>query len=204
MTIIRASSQEWKEIRRWRAFDLKQGGWKQKDIAEALGVTAGAVSQWMTAVQTRGQEALCARPHTGAPSRLLEAKKRLIPDFLSHGAEVYGFRGQVWTCARVAKVIAYEFGVLYHKAHVSRLLKELDWTPQKPIRRAAQRDEAEIAAWRTEIWPELKKERRRNAGRLFLWMNRAFTCCRVSYELMLRADKRPSCGPSKPAIICPS
>jgi transposase len=204
MTILRARAQEWKEIRRWRALDLKRGGWKQEDIAEALGVTAGAVSQWMIAVRTQGPKALWARPHTGAPSRLLEAQKRLIPDFLSHGAEAYGFRGQVWTCARVAKVIEYEFGILYHKAHVSRLLKELDWTPQKPIRRAAQRDEDEIALWRTEIWPELKKEQRRSTGRLFLLMNRAFTCCRVSYELMFRADKRLSCGPSKPAIICPS
>ncbi len=202
MTIVHASSQDWKEIRRWRALDLKQGGWKQKDIAEALGVTAGAVSRWMTTVQTHGQQALCARPHPGATPRLSKVQRRLIPDFLSHGAEAYGFRGEVWTCARVAKGIEYEFGVLYHKAHVSRLLKELDWTPQKPIRRAAQRDEDEIALWRTEIWPELKKEPRRSAGPLFLWMNRAFTCCRASYALMLRADKRLSCGPWKPAIIC--
>lgn len=203
MTIIRATAQDWKEIRRWRALDLKQCGWKQKDIAEALGVTPGAVSQWMTAVQRQGEEGLCARPHPGATPRLTEAQKHLIPDFLSHGAEAYGFRGAVWTCARVAKVIEYEFGVLYHKAHVSRLLKELDWTPQKPIRRAAQRDEPEIALWRTEVWPELKKELRRSAGRLFLWMNRAFTCCRVSSELMHPADTRRSCDRSTPAIICP-
>ncbi len=203
MTNIRATAQDWKEIRRWRALDLKQCGWKQKDIAEALGVTPGAVSQWMTAVQRQGEEGLCARPHPGATPRLTEAHKHLIPDFLSHGAEAYGFRGEVWTCARVAKVIEYEFGVLYHKAHVSRLLKELDWTPQKPIRRAAQRDEVEIASWCTAVWPELKKELRRSAGRLFLWMNRAFTCCRVSSELMHPADTHRSCDLSKPAIICP-
>lgn len=159
MTIIHANSNDWKEIRRLRALDLKQNHWKQKDIATALGVTPGAVGQWMTAVQTEGPKTLLARPHPGAPPKLLESQKRLIPDFLSHGAEAYGFRGQVWTCARVAKVIEQEFGVLYHKAHVSRVLKELDWTPQKPIRRAAQRDEDEIASWRAEVWPELKKER---------------------------------------------
>ncbi len=203
MTIIHATTQDWKGIRRWRALDLKQCGWKQKDIAEALGVTPGAVSQWMTAVERQGEKALCARPHPGATPRLSEAQKHLIPDFLSHGAEAYGFRGAVWTCARVAKVIEYEFGVLYHKAHVSRLLKELDWTPQKPIRRAAQRDEPEIALWRTDVWPELKKELRRSAGCLFLWMNRAFTCCQVSSELMHPADTHRSCDLSKLAIICP-
>jgi transposase len=83
---------------------------------------------------------------------------RLVPDFLSHGAEAYGFRGEVWTCARVAKVFEEEFGVSYHKSHVSRLLKELGWTPQMPIARAIQRDEREIERWRAEAWPLLKAQ----------------------------------------------
>jgi transposase len=112
----------------------------------------------MKGVRERGTAALLARPHPGAPSRLTPAQKRLLPDFLSHGAEAYGFRGEVWTCARVAHVIEQEFGVVYHKSHVARLLKALEWTPQKPCQRAAQRDEAEIARWRTEVWPDLKKK----------------------------------------------
>jgi transposase len=164
MAMLRPASPDWKEIRRWRALDLKREGWKQQDIAQALGVTAGAVSQWLTAVHTQGEQALRARPHPGAPSRLWETQKALLPDFLSHGAEAYGFRGEVWTCARIGKVIEWEFGVSYHKAHVSRLLQELEWTPQKPIQRAAQRDETRIADWRTQVWPELKKRRKRSVG----------------------------------------
>ena len=57
---------------------------------------------------------------------------------------------------RVAKVVEEEFGVSYHKSHVSRLLKELGWTPQMPIARAIQRDEQEIERWRAEAWPRLK------------------------------------------------
>jgi len=94
MAIIHPCSQDWKEIRRWRALDLKHEGWQQKDIAEALGVTLGAVSQWMSGVQEQGCDALRARPHPGATPRLSETQKRLIPDFLSHGAEAYGFRGE--------------------------------------------------------------------------------------------------------------
>ena len=52
----------------------------------------------------------------------------MIPEFLWHGAEAYGFRGSAWTCGRVAKVIEQEFGVAYDKGHVSRLLKQLRWT----------------------------------------------------------------------------
>jgi transposase len=104
--------------------------------------------------------ALLARPHTGRPSELTKEQKHLIPDLLSHGAEAYGFRGNVWTTARVAQVIEWEWSVCYHQSHVARLLKELGWTPQLPIVRATQRDEKAIALWRKEKWSELKKQAR--------------------------------------------
>jgi hypothetical protein len=92
----------------------------------------------------------------------------LIPEFLWHGPEAYGFRGEVWTCARVAEVIKEEFGVDYHKSQVARLLKQLHWTPQVPIRRALQRDEGAIQRWRDEAWPELRKRARRERRVLVL------------------------------------
>lgn len=150
-------SKSWKEERRKRAWALYQVGWKQKDIAEALGVTQGAVSQWIKAGQEGGVAALRDRPKPGAPRRLSTEERQRIPSLLERGAESFGFRGDLWTCPRIAKVIEREFGVRYHPAHVSRILKELNWTPQKPIRRAKQRREAEIQHWREERWPELKK-----------------------------------------------
>jgi transposase len=147
------SPQTWKEGRRKRALELKQKGWKQCDIAAAFGVSAAAVSQWVAEAHARGSEA-----STG-PVKLRPDHMDLIPELLSHGAEAYGFRGEFWTCARVATVIGEEFGVWYHKAHVSRLLKRLHWTPQLPIERAAQRDEAVLEQWRVQVWPALKKRR---------------------------------------------
>jgi len=172
-----ACPQDWREARRLRAFVLKQQGWKQQQIAEALGVSKMAVSLWMAAARQGGAPALRSRPRPGAPRRLSDEQLRLIPDFLSHGAEAYGFRGELWTCARVAQVIGWEFGVSYHKAHVSRLLKELAWTPQKPMERASQRDEAAIAQWRSDVWPELKKKLIWSIELRFLSMNRVFICC---------------------------
>jgi transposase len=58
-------------------------------------------------------------------------------------------------------VIDEEFGVSYHKDHVGRLLAELHWTPQVPIRRATQRDEGAIKRWREEVWPDLQRRARR-------------------------------------------
>src|ERR1700716_1949220 len=114
----------------------------------------------MATARREGPAALLARPRPGHPPKLGPDQLRLVHDFLSHGAEAYGFRGEVWTCARVAKVIQEEFGVSYHPGHVSRLLKELHWTPQMPIAQAIQRDEQEIEQWRVEVWPRLKEEAR--------------------------------------------
>ena len=136
-----------------RALDLTQQGWKQRDIAVALDASEGAVSRWRAAARRGGREALHCHPAPGPVTRLTCAPFRLIPDFLWHGAESYGFRGDVWTCERVAGVVYEEFGVSYSKSQVSRLLKRLGWTPQVPITRAIQRDEAAIERWRVELWP---------------------------------------------------
>ena len=82
---------------------------------------------------------------------------------MPRGPTAYGFRGQVWTRQRVAEVIRVVYGVVYHPAHGGRLLKALRWRPQKPMRRARQRDEAAMARWRTETWPAINKGRRRRS-----------------------------------------
>jgi transposase len=144
-----------------RAWHLKQAGWNQRQIAVAVGVRDGTVSRWIARARRDGPSALLSHLTHGRHPKLEPGQVRLIPDFLSHGAEAYGFRGEVWTCARVAKVIAEEFGVTYHKGHVSRILKDLCWTPQLPITRAIQRNEEEIERWRSEVWPDLKAQARR-------------------------------------------
>src|SRR5438874_10141138 len=152
---------DWREWRRLRALHLKQRGWYQRDSAPALGVSEETVSRWLARARDGGPEALRARPAPGRPPKLSDAQKRLIPEFLWHGPEAYGFRGEVWTCARVARVIAEEFGARYHKDHVGRLLKELRWTPQVPVTRAIQRDEGAVERWRDAAWPELYRRARR-------------------------------------------
>jgi transposase len=156
--VLPADGLEW---RRFRALQLRREGWSRQDIAEALGVAPASVSRWLARARDGGPEALRAQPHPGRPPRLSAPQKRLIPEFLWHGTEAYGFRGEVWTCARVARVIEEEFGARYHKDHVSRLLRELRWTPQVPIRRAIQRDEDAIRRWRDTVWPDLQRRARR-------------------------------------------
>jgi transposase len=115
----------------------------------------------MARARDGGVEGLQTRPRSGRPPRLSAGQKSQIPDFLWHGAEAYGFRGKVWTRARIARVIGEELGVRFHNDHVGRLLRELRWTPQVPIRRALQRDEQAVRDWRERTWPELLRQARR-------------------------------------------
>jgi transposase len=156
---LSSQATDWREGRRLRAYELKQQGWKQSQIADALGVSEGAVSQWMKRAREEGVEGLRHKPPPGATPRLSEDERAKLPELLAQGAQAHGFRGEVWTCERVAIVIRREFGVSYHPAHVSRLLKALRQSLQKPQRRANQRDEEAIERWKEQRWPSLKKGR---------------------------------------------
>jgi transposase len=116
MAAKQSSIPDWKELRRWRALNLKHDGRTHHEIAAALNITKGAVSQWMTRAAQEGEEALRARPHLGVAPKLTKDQLQMIPEFLSHGAETYGFRGEVWTCARIISnlmranfYVAFEF-----------------------------------------------------------------------------------------------
>jgi transposase len=102
-------------------------------------------------------EGLRHKPPPGATFRLSEDLRARIPELLAQGAQAHDFRGEAWTCERVAIVIRREFGVGYHPAHVSRLLNALRHSLQKPQRRANQRDEEAIEYWKQKRWPQLKK-----------------------------------------------
>jgi len=150
--------EDWREARRLRAWELKQQGWKQNKIAEALGVTPGAVSQWLNRAKKAGIKALYRRKAGGPKRRLGDEQLAELPTLLAKGAEAYGFRGDVWTRPRVAEVIKREFRVSYTPQHVGNLLRSIGWSRQKPVERASQRDEVAIKLWRKEKWPELKKK----------------------------------------------
>ncbi len=157
MDTIKAT--DWREVRRRRAWDLKQQGWKQRDIATALGVTEGAVSQWLKQAREHGARSLAARKAAGRPPQLTSVQRQQIPTLLAKGAEAHGFRGNLWTRRRVAVVLQREFGVKHSLQHVGTLLQQAGWSRQKPVRRAQQRDETAIAAWPKTTWQRLKKSR---------------------------------------------
>ena len=159
------STSSGRELRRLRAWELSQKGWKQNKIAEALGVTEGAISQWVKKARTEGVEALYQRTGGGPKPRLTSDQIAQLPDLLNKGAEAYGFLGDVWTQARVRVVVKQEFGVSFSLSHIGRLLKQIGWTRQKPIARATQRNEPAIEQWRIDKWLELEKKPETKDGR---------------------------------------
>jgi transposase len=151
---------DWREGRRRRAWELKEAGWKQRDIAAALGVTEGAVSQWLSRARAQGvEDGLRRHPAPGPTPKLTPGQLAQLPAILARGAEASGFRGQVWTCPRVREVIRRTFGVTYDPSHIGRLLHRLGYSVQRPIERATQRSDEAVRVWWEQRWPALKKKR---------------------------------------------
>lgn len=145
------------ERRRRRAVALLQQGVPPVEIARRLGVDRRSVRRWRARYKRGGAAALAAQPVPGRPSKLdARARRRLEADLL-RGARACGFPTDLWTCPRVAEWIRRRFGVRYHVDHLSRLLHALGWSPQKPERRARERDERAIRRWVRQRWPQVKK-----------------------------------------------
>ncbi|MFC1935499.1 transposase [Chloroflexota bacterium] len=96
----------------------------------------GAVSQWVKRAKGGGIETLRHRKPTGDPRRLSTEERAQL---LQEGTESFGFRGEMWTQARIVEVIRCTFGTSYHPSHVGHILRDCSWSLQKPVRRARQR-----------------------------------------------------------------
>lgn len=140
-----------------RAMVLLDQGWSQAEIARRLGVTQGAVSQWKKRYQRDGPEALKATPHPGPQPKLTAKQRERLGRLLLKGARAQGYSTELWTLKRVAEVIQKHFGVQYDPSGVWHVLRNMNWSCQKPERRARERDEEAIARWREKDWPRIKK-----------------------------------------------
>jgi transposase len=126
-------------------------------IAKYLRVSTKSVYQWRRAWRAGGAEALASKGPGGNPCRLDEDQLARLAAALDAGPAVYGWdRDQRWTLERVKALIARLFGVDYTLRGVSFLLHRLGFSPQVPSHRAAERDEAAIAAWRALTWAKVR------------------------------------------------
>jgi transposase len=146
------------ERRRRRAVERVRQGEKPTVVARVLGVNRTSLYRWRKAAE-RGPQALAAVPQRGPPPRLSDDQLRELEGLLRQGADRHGWPNRLWTTARVAQLIRRHFGVSFHPDHVGRFLRRrLGWSPQKPRRRARERDEGAIARWKAETFPRVARE----------------------------------------------
>jgi transposase len=91
----------------------------------------------------------------GKPAQLGPAELAKIRRVLDRGAVAAGFDNDLWTLGRIAEVIERVTGVAHHPGHVWRILKAMRWSLQRPARKAVERNEAEIARWVAQEWPQI-------------------------------------------------
>jgi transposase len=146
------------ERRRRRAVALLAEGLRQTEVARKLNTSSASVCRW-NQMATKGMDGLAAIPRN-PQRRLSPSQERELERLLLQGSRAHGWSNELWTATRVTKVIAENFGEKFHPEHVRKILKvRLGWSSQKPEHRARERDEEEIARWKREEFPRIKKRR---------------------------------------------
>lgn len=146
------------EKRREQAVAMLEKDMQPVDVARALGVDRRSVRRWKSAYKTSGVGAIKAKPVPGRPMKMARRELGWLASTLLKGARAAGYANDLWTCPRIARVIESHCRVKYDQSGVWRLLRGMGWSPQKPERRAIERDERRIRAWLREEWPRIKKK----------------------------------------------
>lgn len=148
------------EQRRKEAVRMIRAGERVTDVAKHFGVSRIAIYKWKRKAEEEGLRGLKAVPQHVPQSRLSADQKRRLKEILLQGAAHWGFPSELWTCQRIAQVIEREFQIRYHPGHLSRILKTLGYSCQKPAARARERDERAAEEFRRCTWPAVKKGRK--------------------------------------------
>jgi len=151
------------EQRRFEGLKLLRQGFNQSEVARRVKVCSQTVSRWAKVVSQEGEKALRAAGRAGRKRLLDEKQRQRLVARLLEGPEKLGYETPLWTCERVAHLIEQEFGVRYHAGHVWKLLRQLNWSPQRPAGRALERTEEAIGEWKRKTWPAIKKKPKKAA-----------------------------------------
>lgn len=137
---------------------MLQRGMAPAEVAERVGVARQTVYTWKRVLEEDGIDALFRSRRTGPPRQLDEAALTRLRAVLLESPTAHGFGTELWTLKRIRQVIHRMFGVRHSEVHVWRLLGQMGFSSQKPEKRALERDEAAIRAWKRRTWPALKKK----------------------------------------------
>jgi len=158
---LTAADRARREKVRLAAADLIEAGAGDREIAKRFRVSRMSVNRWRRALAAGGRAGLASKGAGGARCKLTLVQLDELEVVLDAGPAASGWdEDQCWILARIAELVWRRFGVGCTLAGLDLLLHRLGWSVQVPARRAAERDETRIAAWREETWPVVKRRRR--------------------------------------------
>ena len=153
---LTAKEREAREKVRLRAAELFAHDGDPVAIARELRVSAKSVYAWRRAWRAGGMAALASQGPGGFRCRLGAGQLARLAGELDRGPAAHGWADQRWTLERAGVVIGRLFRVGYTPRGVSYLLHRMGYAPQRPVHRAAERDEGKIAAWRAVTWAKVR------------------------------------------------
>ena len=146
---------------RLAAAELIEAEASDPEVAWRFRVSRMPANRWRRALAAGGRAALISKGAGGARCKLSAAQLRELETLLDAGPAVHGWdEDQCWTLARITEVVRRRFTAEYTLAGMDLLLHRIGWSVQVPARRAAERNEERITAWRKETWPVVKGRRR--------------------------------------------
>lgn len=164
----RTLSHETSETIRRLAVRRVREGERPSAVVASYGLCRTSIYRWLRAARHGGEKRLAARKAAGREPKLSPRQKLQVRRWISgHDPRQYGFDFGLWTRNIVAELIEEKFGVALGVTAVGRLLHELDITPQKPLRRAYERDPRAIEHWTQAVFPRLKKRAKRRGATIF-------------------------------------
>jgi len=140
-----------------QAARLITAGEDDRQIARCLRVTSMSVNRWRRALRAGGIPALMSKGAAGTRPLLTDAQRQELTELIEQGPAAHGYDDQRWTLARIRRLILTRFAVDYRSSGaLHEMLTRTGCSWQVPTRRAAERDEEAIAAWREQTWPRVK------------------------------------------------
>lgn len=135
-----------------------EDGEQPSAVMASLGLCRTSIYPWLREYDRNGLAALVEKIAAG-PSPLLNERQRLQVRrwILGKDPRQHGFDFGLWTRRIVQTLIREKMGVELCLTSVGKLLASLDITPQKPLRRAYERDPAAVTRWQKETYPKLKQ-----------------------------------------------
>ena len=145
-----------------------EDGEKPSDVMDSLGLCRTSIYPWLRRYKDRGLEALVEKIAPGPQPKLDEKQRQQIRRWiLGKDPRQHGFDFGLWTRRIVQTMIQEKMGVELCLTSVGKLLASLDITPQKPLRRAYERDPLAVERWREEEYPKLKKRAKKLGAMIF-------------------------------------